>query len=420
MRHQPHHRPLAAFGQVHVASTWISRRSRAGGRTTAARVRQRCARASGSARAQAPRSAGQFRQAQVQVARRIAAARAPAATTARPSRGPAPPAAAAATSAAATAAASSARAEPAVMRGSRAAAASTRARHLVAVVAPQVLLRALRDQPLHGAVDDRGLRELQRLGIVASARQRLGKRAQTQVEALPARQPLAPGEHDRRAHLLRQPGRQGHGVGRHPKNVSPHAHALRRHLVGQQADGFAALQRAHHLPHPTDGGWRRGQRRARACGFFQLAQHPIACRAEHHGDRPARAEALRIGLGGDLEAAHVRRQEHQAAALRQSVLDQLLAFPLHRVGNRLLGRAQPQAQALHHHLAGFGHRLAALPQRDAGAGRVHAQALAVAGRQRIDHPAQKGAQGVKESQGPPRQPAQGEKHASYNAVSAEL
>ena len=160
----------------------------------------------------------------------------------------------------------------------------------------------------------------------------------------------------------------------------------RRHLVGQQAHGLAALQRAHHLPHAAQRGGRGGQRRARARRLFQLAQHAVARRPVHHGDGLARTEALRIGLRGDLEAAHVRRQEHQAAAQRQRLVDELLAVPVHRVGNRLVGRAQPQAQAFHHHLAGLGHRLAALRRRDAGALRVGAQAAAVAGRQRVRPP----------------------------------
>jgi hypothetical protein len=73
-----------------------------------------------------------------------------------------------------------------------------RVRLAVAVVAPQVLLRALQDQPLHRAVDHRGSGTL----II---RQRLAEFADPHQVAGAFRQALAPHQQQRRTGLLHQP-----------------------------------------------------------------------------------------------------------------------------------------------------------------------------------------------------------------------
>src|SRR5690606_804958 len=78
------------------------------------------------------------------------------------------------------------------------------ARPLVAVVAPQVLLRALQDHALDLAVDDRDV------GVEVAA-ERLGGRLQAEHIALAARQALGPGVDHAHALHRRQARGQRHG-----------------------------------------------------------------------------------------------------------------------------------------------------------------------------------------------------------------
>jgi hypothetical protein len=119
---------------------------------------------------------------------------------------------------------------------------------------------------------------------------------------------------------------------------------------------------------------------------------------EQHGHGIGGAETLRISLGGDLEAAEVRRQEQHARALPLAGFDVFGPDPLHRHRP-----AQPQARQLSHELAGFTHRGQRHAARVTGLCRVGKQAPPVTAGQRKAQPAQTPAQRMQHGQGQPAQ-----------------
>jgi hypothetical protein len=233
-----------------------------------------------------------------------------------------------------------------------------------------------------------------------------------QPEARAARQALAPGCQRQRAGLTHQARGQRHRVGRAAEVRRPHALALGGHLVGQQAHGLALAQRAQHLPHAGQRGRRGGQSRPVARRRLELAQPALARRPVEHGHRLARAEALGVGLGRDLEGALVRRQEEQPAGAAERGLDQLGAFPVHGVGQGRARGAQPQARCLHRHAAGLRDAGAARRGADAGQGGMLGHAAPVDRRGQPGEPAQQRARGVERPQRAARQPAEHSEHLS--------
>jgi hypothetical protein len=143
--------------------------------------------------------------------------------------------------------------------------------------------------------------------------QRRGQRLEVGDIAPAPGQTLAARQHHGSAGLLRQAGGQRHGVGGRPKNGDPHALAIGRHLVGQQAHGLAPAQRLDHLAHARQRGGHGLHAGAVARGLHHLAQPGLARRAVQHGDGAMRsAPALGIAAWADnLEAAQVRRQKTQ-------------------------------------------------------------------------------------------------------------
>src|SRR6266513_3755050 len=101
---------------------------------------------------------------------------------------------------------------------------------LVAVVAPQVLPRALAYQGLERAV------EVARGALAGKRRRQL---AQHDRIAGAARQPPRVSEKARDALALGEPGGERHGVGRAAEELGPFALAYARHLVGQEPDRLA-------------------------------------------------------------------------------------------------------------------------------------------------------------------------------------
>ena len=129
-------------------------------------------------------------------------------------------------------------------------------RDLVAVVAPQVLRRALADQRFESAVHDGRI-------VRRVAGQRLLQPSQVNPVPRSARQSLAIDEQNDRIELARKARRQRHRVGPAAEERRPHALAARRHLVGQDADDLTVLHRLHQHAHPAQLGGREAQAIAR-------------------------------------------------------------------------------------------------------------------------------------------------------------
>ncbi|MNL11589.1 hypothetical protein D3C87_1324290 [compost metagenome] len=154
--------------------------------------------------------------------------------------------------------------------------------------------------------------------------------------AAPARQAFRVGDDDFGAAHLRQLGGQGHGVGGTAEEIGPHAFALLRHLVGQQADRLSLFQAFGKDAHARHIGRRQHEVFARAGPFDQRFQGGALGRAVHHGQRRAQRDLL----GDDFKAAQVRRQEDDAAAMLQRFFHQLPVF--HRcMARHALGRRAP-------------------------------------------------------------------------------
>ena len=215
--------------------------------------------------------------------------------------------------------------------------------------------------------------------------------------AATAPQPLAPDEQRHRARLLREARGERHRVGRPAEERCPHAHAVGRHLVRQQAHRFAATQRAHHRSHTGERGRCGGETGALARGIDERPQPRLARRAIEHGDGPV---ALGIGLRGDLEAAHVGRQKNDASARRVRSIDQRVTVPAHARQDALRCRSHPKIRQLHQQSPGLGNRGPRSVTRDSCLRHVGVEALPIRRRQRVAHPPQPGTQRVKKPHRP--------------------
>src|SRR5487761_2404579 len=104
--------------------------------------------------------------------------------------------------------------------------------NFIAVVAPQVLCGCGGDNALQSSIDlqRNGLREIQLQRLYAYR------------IAAPARQAFRASEKNCRAARLRQATAEGHGISGSMKKIHPHTFAVGGDLVGQQTDGFTALE----------------------------------------------------------------------------------------------------------------------------------------------------------------------------------
>jgi hypothetical protein len=210
-----------------------------------------------------------------------------------------------------------------------------------------------------------------------------------------ARQALAHAQEAGRAGLLRETGKQGHGVRGPAEKGRPHALPQRRHLVGQDAGVAAAAQRADQAAHAAVVGGQGLQAGAVARAGGNQVGHPfLARRAKQRGDGPVgREKALADGLAAHFPAAQVRRHQDHALFRPHGGLEGLDAFPAHHaVEHGLPVRAQPQPGQLGRHLARGGDGRAVLVGREARAFGVGPEAAAIARRAPPHQPAQQGAE----------------------------
>jgi hypothetical protein len=137
--------------------------------------------------------------------------------------------------------------------------------------------------------------------------------------------------------------------------------------------------------------------------------------------RPARTEALGIGLRRDLEAAQVRRQQHEAAAGRQQAGQPGVAVPAHRVGHRPAPAGAATGAAARRSCGRpRAPRRGPRPRPRRRARRCRACGGG-SGRAPPGQPAHRQRPGRAETTGAPAQPAQQDEHGnSYNRRVAEL
>ena len=198
-----------------------------------------------------------------------------------------------------------------------------------------------------------------------------------------------------RAGLLHQPRRERHGVGIPAEKWRPQSQPLGRHLVGQQAHGFAAAQRLDHLAHARQRSRHGLHAGSVARGGHHLGQPGLARGPVENRDRPMlRTPALRRGLHRQLEAAQMRRQEDDAPALGPGLLDAL--GPYHFAA---LGRgAQPHARQLGDQAARMAHGRSDFGKAVARLACVLQEAAAVGGRDEEHQPPQDSAQTMQKPQ----------------------
>src|SRR5436853_7683832 len=174
-------------------------------------------------------------------------------------------------------------------------------RRLVAVVAPQVLPRALAYQGLERAVE---------VARGALARKRRRQLAQHDRIAGAARQPPCVSEKARDALALGEPGGERHGVGRAAEELGPFALAYARHLVGQEPDRLAAPERGEYLAHAGEIRRHEANVGPLAALAHERLEPPQPGRAVEHRARPS----ARCMLRGAFDAAQVRRETGQGLA----------------------------------------------------------------------------------------------------------
>ena len=251
-----------------------------------------------------------------------------------------------------------------------------------------------------------------------AAGERLVERRDVHDVAGAARQPLGPHQQQRRAGLLRPGARPASWCRPAAEERRPHAHAVGRHLVGQQADRLAAPQRADHLAHAGQRGRRGGQagprargrpsaRAARPCAPAGTARSSAGSRrsARH---RPARVTSKQPRCG-------VRKTTPRPCGQRR--VDQLVALPAHRRRDRLRrGRSHSNGSSTTMRPA-CGDRPARCAGADAGL-RARSRASG-AGRSATAHrPASRAPRRARAAaQRPARQPAQ-QRRASHRIMRA--
>src|SRR3982074_749642 len=160
-------------------------------------------------------------------------------------------------------------------------------RRLVAVVAPQVLPRALAHQCLERAV------EVARGGL---ARQRRRQLAHHDRIARASRQPPGVGEKARDALAFGEPGGERHGVSRAAEELGPFALAYAGTLVWQGPDRPPAPECGEYLAHA--GEIRRHEANVRPLAAFahQRLEPPQPGPAGKHTDMQHARRTLRAGF----------------------------------------------------------------------------------------------------------------------------
>ena len=209
-------------------------------------------------------------------------------------------------------------------------------------------------------------------------------------------QTLSPDEHDPCARLGRQACGQCHGVGRFAKERRPLAHALGRHLVGQQPHGAPGAQGLDHLTHPRERGGHSFQSRPVAGRFHHLGQTWLPRRSVQHRQSTMRLrKPAGQGLGGDFKTAQMRRQKQHALTALISLQHGAVIVPMH-----WHGWAKPQTRQLGRHGPGMANGRGHLPEAESGlAGVVH-EAAPVHRRQQPGQPAARMPKGVQSPQRP--------------------
>src|ERR1051326_4087578 len=259
-------------------------------------------------------------------------------------------------------------------------------RHLVAVVAPEVLARAFAHQVLERAVQAPG---------GGFPLQLFGKRPDPELVAPPAGQPAAEGEEAAHPFALGKPGGEGHGVRGAAEELGPVALAFAGHLVGEEADRLAVAQRLEDRAHAAHVCGHQAHVRPVAPFAHERVEPAHLGRPVEHRDRHVQRGVLR----GDLEAAHMRSEKKQRLSLvarGERLLDAMHA-PHHR---RHFGvRPEPERGQLGEHLARRADRLA--PGARVGVPgllQIGAQVPAIGGRNPIDRPAEDASQRVQQRQ----------------------
>ncbi len=134
------------------------------------------------------------------------------------------------------------------------------------------------------------------------------------------------------------------------RRIGPHAFALLRHLVRQQADRLAAFQRLEQHAHARQVGRRQPQLwRARAPSISGFS---ASLRAG--GTARSAGCAAAICLRGDLETAQVRRQEDQCRGRSSSAACDRSQLSIGGSRQHPPRRARTRRKAVPQTLAGFG------------------------------------------------------------------
>ena len=153
-------------------------------------------------------------------------------------------------------------------------------------------------------------------------------------------------------------------------------------------------------PHAREVRAREAHAGLRAAAVDHRLQPGLLRRAVEHGDRVALGESLRA----DLEAADVRREQHDGLAGGARRLVMREAVDLAQQSEALGARPQPDPGRLEQHLARLGDRRAAQARvAVAGERQVLAQVAAVGGRHPVDRPAEEASQRVQHAQRQARQ-----------------
>ncbi len=225
------------------------------------------------------------------------------------------------------------------------------------------------DQRLDAAVDR------QRPLLRAALDRHIGL-GEMQIVAAAPRQAL--GEDEQRLHPWRlgQPGRQRHGVRGTAEILDPDTLSLAGNLVGQNADRLVPPQGLHQDAHPSQVGRSQLDPAGGASLLDQRLQPALLRRPVEHRERHPVADVL----GGDLEAAQVRREKHDAAPLPPGLLGQCPALHPADLADHFVVRTQPEVRQLAGSLADLRGRGPGKRCRwHAGDGQIGVQRPAIAG-----------------------------------------
>src|SRR6266850_2960517 len=182
-------------------------------------------------------------------------------------------------------------------------------RHLITVVAPQVLRGAAPDPLL-----DRGI-EMTRALL---ARQVIFHEGEIERIAAAIRQAFRGGHDDGCAGGFDEPPDQGHRKCGSPEKFRPRAFANSGHLIGQDADRFVAPESLEQSAHAAETDRCQVNAVAAAPDFDERLQALYLRRPVQHGDWPALCQPR----GGNVETTEMRRQIDDPVAAPFCFLDE--------------------------------------------------------------------------------------------------